>query len=148
MHVFSLIGSLATGRTSDYIGRRYTIVLAAATFLIGALIMGFAPSFLFLMAGRVVAGIGFGFSLLIAPVYTSELSPAMARGFRSSLPEVFINIGILLGYISNLIQSVKSPSEHKLETNAWTCSVPSYSSCIRCYGDARVPSFARHERPI
>jgi MFS family permease len=83
MHLFSLIGSLATGRTSDYIGRRYTIVLAAATFLIGALIMGFAPSFLFLMAGRVVAGIGVGFSQLISPVYTSELSPAMARGFLS-----------------------------------------------------------------
>ncbi|KAL9399395.1 hypothetical protein Peur_008356 [Populus x canadensis] len=92
MHVFSLIGSLATGRTSDYIGRRYTIVLAAATFLIGALIMGFAPSFLFLMAGRVVAGIGFGFSLLIAPVYTSELSPAMARAF----PAIVVALGVMV----------------------------------------------------
>lgn len=101
LNVCSLIGSLASGRTSDCIGRRYTIVLAAATFLIGALLMGLAPSFIFLMAGRVVAGIGVGYSLMIAPVYTTEISPAMNRGFLSSLPEVFINFGILLGYISN-----------------------------------------------
>jgi sugar porter (SP) family MFS transporter len=97
----SLIGSLASGKTSDYIGRRYTIVLAATTFLIGALLMGLAPSFPFLMAGRVIAGIGVGYSLMIAPVYSAEISPAMARGFLTSLPEVFIVFGILLGYIVN-----------------------------------------------
>ncbi|WCJ42470.1 Major facilitator superfamily protein [Euphorbia peplus] len=101
LNVCSLIGSLAAGRTSDYIGRRYTIVLAAATFLIGAILMGLAPSFIALMAGRVVAGIGVGYSLMIAPVYAAELSPATTRGFLSSLPEVFINLGILLGYIFN-----------------------------------------------
>ncbi|XVE54273.1 hypothetical protein DITRI_Ditri03aG0067500 [Diplodiscus trichospermus] len=101
LNVCSLIGSLAAGKTSDSIGRRYTIVMAAATFLIGAILMGLAPSFPLLMAGRVIAGIGVGYSLMIGPVYTAEISPAMTRGFLSSLPEVFINIGILLGYISN-----------------------------------------------
>ena len=101
LNVCSLIGSLASGKTSDWIGRRYTIVLAAATFLIGAVLMGLAPSFPFLMAGRVVAGIGVGYSLMIAPVYVAELSPALTRGFLTSLPEVFINVGILIGYISN-----------------------------------------------
>lgn len=101
LNVCSLIGSLAAGRTSDCIGRRYTIVLAAATFFIGAILMGLAPNFSFLMAGRVVAGIGVGYALMIGPVYTAELSPTLTRGFLSSLPEVFINFGILLGYISN-----------------------------------------------
>ncbi|KAF2303920.1 hypothetical protein GH714_024553 [Hevea brasiliensis] len=49
---------LASEKTSDYLGRPYTIVLAATTFLIGALLMGLAPSFHILMAGCVVAGIG------------------------------------------------------------------------------------------
>ncbi|GAB4852585.1 hypothetical protein Ancab_016799 [Ancistrocladus abbreviatus] len=101
LNVCSLIGSLVSGKTSDYIGRRYTIVLAAATFFIGALLMGFAPSYPFLMAGRVIAGIGVGYSLMISPVYTSELSPAMTRGLLSSFPEVFCTVGILLGYIFN-----------------------------------------------
>ncbi|RDX95595.1 Polyol transporter 5, partial [Mucuna pruriens] len=101
LNVCSLIGSLASGKTSDWIGRRYTIMIAAATFLIGAILMGIAPSFAFLMAGRVVAGIGVGYSLMISPVYVAELSPALTRGFLTSLPEVFISVGILLGYVSN-----------------------------------------------
>lgn len=105
LNVFSLVGSLASGKTSDYIGRRYTIVLAATTFLIGALLMGLAPSFPFLLAGRIIAGIGVGYSLMIAPVYSAELSPAMRRGFLTSLPEVFITFGILLGYIINFALS-------------------------------------------
>ncbi|KAF7813676.1 polyol transporter 5-like [Senna tora] len=101
LNVFSLIGSLASGKTSDLIGRRYTIVLSAITFLLGALLMGLAPSFPVLLAGRVVAGIGVGYALMIAPLYTAELSPAMNRGLLTSLPEVFITLGILLGYITN-----------------------------------------------
>ncbi|KAH0655572.1 hypothetical protein KY285_030454 [Solanum tuberosum] len=101
LNVCSLIGALASGKTSDMIGRRYTIILSATTFLIGSLLMGFAPSYPFLMAGRVVAGIGVGYSLMIAPVYTAEVSPAMTRGLLTSLPEIFITVGILLGYIFN-----------------------------------------------
>ncbi|KAE8658142.1 Polyol transporter 5 [Hibiscus syriacus] len=105
LNLCSLIGSLAAGKTSDSNGRRYTIVLAAATFFAGAVLMGLAPSFPFLMAGRVLAGIGVGYSLMIGPLYTAEISPAMTRGFLSSLPEVFINMGILLGYVSNFTLS-------------------------------------------
>ncbi|KAM7257736.1 hypothetical protein ACFE04_013477 [Oxalis oulophora] len=101
LNVCSLIGSLASGKTSDYIGRRYTIILAAVLFLIGALLMGLAPSYSFLMGGRIVAGIGVGYALMIGPLYTAELSPATTRGLLSSLPEIFITVGILIGYISN-----------------------------------------------
>ncbi|CAN1229137.1 Putative polyol transporter 1 [Linum grandiflorum] len=95
-----LVGTLNV-RTSDWIGRRYTIVIAAANFFTGALLMGFATNYAFLMAGRFVAGIGVGYACMIAPVYTTELSPTHFRGFLASFPEVFVNIGVLLGYISN-----------------------------------------------
>ncbi|RCV13724.1 hypothetical protein SEVIR_2G379900v4 [Setaria viridis] len=101
LNVYSLIGSFAAGRTSDWIGRRFTVVFAAAIFFAGALLMGFAVNYAMLMAGRFVAGVGVGYAIMIAPVYTAEISPAAARGFLTSFPEVFINIGILLGYVSN-----------------------------------------------
>ncbi|XP_068654692.1 polyol transporter 5-like [Aristolochia californica] len=101
LNVYSLLGSAAAGRTSDWIGRRYTIVLAAVIFFAGALLMGFATNYAFLMFGRFVAGIGVGYALMIAPVYSAEISPAASRGFLTSFPEVFINFGILLGYVSN-----------------------------------------------
>ncbi|KAM6541752.1 hypothetical protein CsatB_006199 [Cannabis sativa] len=101
LNLYSLLGSAAAGRTSDWIGRRYTIVLAGAIFFAGALLMGFATNYSFLMFGRFVAGVGVGYALMIAPVYTAEVSPASSRGFLTSFPEVFINAGILLGYVSN-----------------------------------------------
>uniref|UniRef100_A0A7N0T3L7 Major facilitator superfamily (MFS) profile domain-containing protein n=1 Tax=Kalanchoe fedtschenkoi TaxID=63787 RepID=A0A7N0T3L7_KALFE len=101
LNLYSLLGSFAAGRTSDWIGRRYTIVLAGVIFFAGALLMGFATNYAFLMFGRFVAGVGVGYALMIAPVYTAEVSPASSRGFLTSFPEVFINAGILLGYVSN-----------------------------------------------
>ncbi|ESW03844.1 hypothetical protein PHAVU_011G046600 [Phaseolus vulgaris] len=101
INLYSLIGSCVAGRTSDWLGRRYTIVFAGTIFFAGALLMGFSPNYSFLMFGRFVAGIGIGYALMIGPVYSAEVSPASYRGFLTSFTEVFINGGILLGYISN-----------------------------------------------
>ncbi|KAF5448780.1 hypothetical protein F2P56_029284 [Juglans regia] len=101
LNLYCLIGSFAAGRTSDWIGRRYTIVVAQAIFFAGAILMGFATSYAFLMVGRFVAGIAVGYGLMVAPVYTAEISPTSSRGFLTSFTEVFINGGILLGYVSN-----------------------------------------------
>ncbi|XP_010527168.1 PREDICTED: putative polyol transporter 1 [Tarenaya hassleriana] len=101
LNLYSIVGSGLAGRTSDWIGRRYTIVLAGCFFIAGALLMGFATNYPFIMVGRFVAGIGVGYGMMIAPVYTTEVAPASSRGFLSSFPEIFINIGILLGYVSN-----------------------------------------------
>ncbi|CAJ2635556.1 probable polyol transporter 6 [Trifolium pratense] len=101
LNLCALVGSLTAGRTSDYIGRRYTILLASILFIIGAVLMGYGPNYTILMVGRCVCGVGVGFALMIGPVYSAEISSASSRGFLSSLPEVCIGIGIFLGYISN-----------------------------------------------
>jgi len=103
LNLCALIGSLTAGRTSDYIGRRYTIVLASALFLLGSILMGYGPNYAVLMIGRCVAGVGVGFALMIAPVYTAEISSSAHRGKLSSLPEFCISFGILLGYVSNYL---------------------------------------------
>ncbi|KAF7142562.1 hypothetical protein RHSIM_Rhsim05G0075200 [Rhododendron simsii] len=101
IELYSLLGAGAAGRTSDWVGRRYTIVIAAALFFAGALFSAVATNYAILMVGRFIAGLGVGFALLIAPVYTTELAPASSRGFLTSFPEVFINAGVCLGFISN-----------------------------------------------
>ncbi|CAL9759918.1 unnamed protein product [Musa acuminata subsp. burmannicoides] len=101
LSIISLVGSLAAGRTSDAIGRKWTICLAAIIFQTGAAIMAFAPSFRVLIIGRLLAGVGIGCGVMVAPVYIAEISPTVSRGSFTSFPEIFINLGILLGYISN-----------------------------------------------
>ncbi|XP_054799964.1 probable polyol transporter 4 isoform X2 [Prosopis cineraria] len=105
LSIISLLGSLMGGKTSDAIGRKWTIALAAAVFQTGGAVMALAPSFKVLMIGRLLAGVGIGFGVMIAPVYIAEISPAIARGSLTSFPEIFINLGILLGYISNYVFS-------------------------------------------
>lgn len=95
INIYSLLGSAVAGKTSDWIGRRYTMVLAGIIFFLGAILMGCATNFAFLMVGRFVAGLGVGYAMMIAPVYTAEVAPAASRGFLTSFPEVFINAGAL-----------------------------------------------------
>ncbi|KAL6012353.1 Dolichyl-phosphate-mannose--protein mannosyltransferase 6 [Asimina triloba] len=105
LNICALVGSAAAGRTSDRIGRRLTIVLASVIFLLGAVLMGIGYNYAILMSGRCVAGVGVGFALMIAPVYSAEIASASHRGFLTSLPEVCISVGILLGYLSNYVFS-------------------------------------------
>ncbi|XP_076898225.1 putative polyol transporter 4 [Bidens hawaiensis] len=101
LSVISLLGSLGGGRASDALGRKWTMGIAAIVFQVGALIMTLAPNFQILMVGRLLAGVGIGFGVMIAPVYIAEISPTISRGSFTSFPEIFINFGILLGYVSN-----------------------------------------------
>eukprot|EP00250_Pteridium_aquilinum_P005844 c15871_g1_i1 orf=152-2017(-) len=105
LSIVSLAGGAVAGRLADAVGRRWTMALSACVFLMGALVMGLAPSFSILMAGRLLAGFGVGLALMVAPVYTAEVAPAGIRGSLVSLPEIFINVGILLGYVSNYVFS-------------------------------------------
>ncbi|KAG5114411.1 hypothetical protein JHK82_037680 [Glycine max] len=109
LSIISLLGSLGGGRTSDIIGRKWTMAIAAVIFQIGSLIMTLAPSFSILMVGRLLAGVAIGFGGSIGPIYIAEISPNNTRGFLTTFPEIFINIGILLGYVSNYSFSGFSP---------------------------------------
>lgn len=115
INLYSIIGAAAAGRTSDWIGRRYTMILAAAFFFVGAILMGFAPNYAFLMFGRFVAGIGVGYAALIASVYTAEVSPTSSRGCLTSFPEVkilysnflWLNFTILKSFWTNFLTGVR-----------------------------------------
>ncbi|KAL1316394.1 hypothetical protein HN51_068589 [Arachis hypogaea] len=101
LNACALPGSLLAGRISDIIGRRNTIILSSIIFLLGSILMGYGPNYSALMAGRCTAGIGAGFALMIAPVYSAEISSPSYRGFLTALPDVSINLGLLFGYVSN-----------------------------------------------
>uniref|UniRef100_A0A0E0MHH3 Major facilitator superfamily (MFS) profile domain-containing protein n=1 Tax=Oryza punctata TaxID=4537 RepID=A0A0E0MHH3_ORYPU len=101
MNVFMLVSILAAGWAADVLGRRGTLVLANAFLMAGALAMSLGATYAALMAARFVTSIGVGFALVVAPVYNAEISPASARGVLSTLFEMFVNVGILLSYVSN-----------------------------------------------
>ncbi|CAO2142826.1 unnamed protein product [Urochloa humidicola] len=101
MNVFMLVSILAGGWFADRLGRRSTLVLANAFLMAGPLAMSLGGSFASLMAARFVTSVGAGFARVVAPVYNAEISPPSTRGVLSSLLDIFINLGILLSYVSN-----------------------------------------------
>lgn len=101
MNLFMLVSILGAGWAADLLGRRGTLVLANAFLMAGALAMSAGGSYAALVAARFVTSVGVGFARVVAPVYNAEISPASTRGVLSSLLDMFINVGILLSYVSN-----------------------------------------------
>ncbi|XP_047152772.1 probable polyol transporter 6 [Vigna umbellata] len=100
-HLCGLPGSLIAGRIADHIGRRYTIIVACIAFLLGSILMGYGQPYAILMIGNSIVGVGVSFAMVVAPLYSAEISPPSSRGFFTSLPTLAVNTGFLLGYLSN-----------------------------------------------
>ena len=94
-----IAGSAVTGALADAIGRRLTLLLAGLVFLAGALLSALAPNEGALLAGRLVVGVGIGFSSVVAPLYISEVAPPSVRGALVSLYQFAITVGILGAYV-------------------------------------------------
>uniref|UniRef100_J3LUA1 Major facilitator superfamily (MFS) profile domain-containing protein n=1 Tax=Oryza brachyantha TaxID=4533 RepID=J3LUA1_ORYBR len=95
----ALGGSILAYRIADFLGRRIELVTAAALYISGALVTGFAPDFVVLIIGRLLYGLGIGLAMHGAPLYIAETSPSKIRGTLISLKELFIVLGILIGYL-------------------------------------------------
>ena len=92
-------GSILFGWVSDRYGRRVTLLSAGILFCIAAFSAAAAPSINPLMISRFFAGMALGATLLVAPLYISEISPASRRGFLVTLNQLLIVFGTLVGMI-------------------------------------------------
>ena len=95
----AMVGALGCGPLTDRFGRRNIVILAALVFGAGALISGFAPTALVLVAGRIILGLAVGLASVIVPLYIAEMSPADIRGLLVALNQLMITIGILVSYV-------------------------------------------------
>ncbi|MCO5556754.1 hypothetical protein L7F22_010306 [Adiantum nelumboides] len=110
LNLVAALGAIAAGFFANRFGRRSTLGFAAFVFFVGAVILAAAPGFSLLMVGRVLTGIGVGFAMMIAPLYSAEISPARVRGFLVSFTEIFVDVGILLGYVVGFVFQFLNPS--------------------------------------
>ena len=97
----ALLGSLAGGELADRLGRKRTVLGAAALFTIGAAVQYLAPNTAVLVIGRLVIGAGVGVAAVAAPLYAAELAPAHLRGRFVSGYQLAITVGIFLAYLVN-----------------------------------------------
>jgi SP family galactose:H+ symporter-like MFS transporter len=95
----AVAGAAIAGPAADTYGRRLMILLAAAVFIVGALISAAAPGVEVLVAARIVIGVAIGLASAAAPVYISEVAPPESRGRLVSFFQLAVTIGILVAYL-------------------------------------------------
>jgi MFS family permease len=71
----ALLGALAAGEMADRIGRKRTVLVAAALFTLASLVQAFAPDIIVLVAGRLFIGAGVGVAAVAAPLYAAVALP-------------------------------------------------------------------------
>jgi len=98
LNAMAFIGCFLVSPLADKYGRRSTLGLAALLFFIGNSLQAIATSYSMLIFGRSVAGLAVGFTLILAPLYTAEISPARVRGTLTTIMEICFNVGIVLGF--------------------------------------------------
>lgn len=108
-----IIGGAISGYFSSILGRKKSLMMAAALFFLSALGSAY-PEFLFFEKGkvsmgllymfnfyRIIGGIGVGMASAIVPMYIGEISPAHIRGRLVSLNQFAIIFGMLVVYFVN-----------------------------------------------
>ncbi len=104
-------GALFGGRIADRLGRKRTLLLCGAIFLVGALACALAPSVAPMVVARIILGFGVGAAAVTCPLYLAEMAPADRRGRMVTINELMIVTGQMLAFATNaaLDHFIKDP---------------------------------------
>ena len=103
MAVAATVSIFVTGPLADRFGRRRILRLAACIFVAAALLAALSENFATLIVARFLSGFGVGAVLITAPMYIAEISPSAWRGRMVSFNQLFIVLGTLAAFSSNLL---------------------------------------------
>lgn len=96
-----IVGVAFSGDLSDRLGRKKLLFISAVLFLFSAVGCATVADLNWLIASRLMGGIGVGIASIVVPLYLSEISPAAIRGRLVTCYQLAITVGILLAYITN-----------------------------------------------
>ncbi|CAG9955791.1 unnamed protein product [Clonostachys rosea f. rosea IK726] len=108
----TFFGAIAAGDVSDWIGRKWTVIIGCAIYMFGVVIqMITSPDHALgpIVAGRLIAGVGVGFESAIVILYMSEICPRKVRGALVAGYQFCITIGIMLA--SCVVYATKERSD-------------------------------------
>ena len=117
----AMFAMLFSGRLSDLIGRKKTLIFVALLYAISAILSAVATSYEMLYIARIIGGIAFGAALVLAPMYIAEISTADNRGKLVSLQQLNIVFGFFAAFLSNYFFNKYTASETTFLTdqNVW-----------------------------
>ncbi|SNT02705.1 sugar porter family MFS transporter [Sphingopyxis indica] len=94
-------GAFFAGRLADLMGRRKVMLIAAALFVVGALIQGLTTVHALFVVARFAGGMAVGAASVLSPLYISEVAPANIRGRLTTVQQVMIITGLTAAFVVN-----------------------------------------------
>jgi sugar porter (SP) family MFS transporter len=101
----AVVGSVVSGWVAQSLGRKRTLIIAAAVLALSAIGIAVAPDYAMLLVARFVAGLAVGAVEATVPTFLSELAPTRSRGKLATNNQLMIALGILIAGVINLFFS-------------------------------------------
>ena len=133
-----MISSVFASWLTERHGRKASMCLGAALYLLGSILGVTAANTPTLIIGRIILGFGCGFANVSVPVFLSELPPSSSRGALQTCFEVFVFIGILL---AGIINYYTSRVDYGWRISLGTFIPPALVLLIGCFFLPETPAF-------
>ncbi|XP_061338482.1 sugar transport protein 5-like [Gastrolobium bilobum] len=101
LYLAGLVSSLLASQVTKSLGRRNTMIFGGCIFFVGGAINGAAANIAMLILGRILLGLGVGFTNQATPVYLSEIAPPKWRGAFNTGFQFFIGVGVVVANCIN-----------------------------------------------
>ena len=96
-----IVGVSFAGYSSDFFGRKKTLIIAGLLFLVSSIGTAIPDLFYLFVVFRILGGIGVGVASMASPMYIAEITPAHIRGRMVSVNQFAIVSGMLIIYFVN-----------------------------------------------
>ncbi|WP_043267831.1 sugar porter family MFS transporter [Streptomyces sp. CT34] len=97
----SILGALIGGKLADVLGRKVAMLIVAGSYAVFVALSAAAPNVETLDAVRFLLGVAIGISIVAAPLYVAESTPARIRGASVAAYQVATVVGIVITYFVN-----------------------------------------------
>ncbi len=135
----TVIGAIFAGIPGQRFGRRDSLRVMAAFYIISAIGCAFAWSLPTLIFFRFIGGLGIGGSSVLGPMYIAELAPANWRGRLVGFFQVNIVVGILVAYVSNAYIETLHLGATEWRWQLGVSALPAILFCIMLFFIPRSP---------
>lgn len=133
LYLAALVASFVASKICTLYGRKPTIQVASAFFIVGVILTAMASNLAMAIIGRVLLGFGVGFANQAVPLFLSEIAPAKIRGALNISFQLFITIGILLANLVNFFVAKIHPYGWRIALGG--AGIP---AIILCFGSLLI----------
>ena len=135
----TVVGAIFAGIPGQKFGRRDSLRVMAAFYVLSALGCAFAWSLPSLIFFRFLGGLGIGGSSVLGPMYIAELAPTEWRGHLVGFFQVNIVVGILLAYSSNAVLGLMQFGSSEWRWQLGVAAIPAFLFLIMLFFIPRSP---------